>query len=250
MIIFSHFVSRARKEHSNSICLSIYGRTISDLCESTSQALAFRTGYLELRLDYLHSAFRNLAELPKIEAPSNQILTFRSKDEGGVSKVSDRTRKRILLKMISNNPGALIDIEIDTLKSIPEILDSSKSSLNARLIASSHNFTRTEEQSLLEDLVIASVKQFSPSIVKIVRQANDFGDNMRLLSLYKLAERISPTKLVAFCSGPLGIFSRIACVSFGSPFTFASLPGKKTAAGQLDVESMAVLLDSWETNQR
>ncbi len=87
--------------------------------------------------------------------------------------------------MISSNPETLVDIEISTLKSFPEILDSSKNSpLNTRLIASSHNFTRTEDQGSLEDLVTATVKQFSPSIVKIVRQANEFSDNLKVLSLY------------------------------------------------------------------
>jgi len=251
MTFFHPLNLERRCGQSSSVCVSIFGRSIADLKRSASEALTFHPGFLELRLDYLGAAGQSLAELPNTDENTNKILTFRSQNEGGVSRVSDRTRKHILLEVISANPRSLIDVEINTLKSSPEILNALRnSSLESKLIASSHNFRRIEKESELESLVIAAAHRFSPSIVKVVRQANEFSDNLRILSLYKLAQEISPTKLVAFCSGPLGIFSRIACVSYGSPFTFASLPNRKTAPGQLDVQTMTVLLDSWGVNQK
>ncbi len=230
------------------VCVSVYGRTIPDLKKSLSLARSFDPGFIELRLDYLHSLLEKIPSLPATGFEGNEIVTYRARDEGGEARVSDDTRRQILLEIISKISPPMIDVEARTLEAFPEVYDllQKPSRRSMKLIASSHNFEKTEDEEELMNLVIGTAKRFTPSIVKVVRWANDFDDNLRMLSLYRLRDKIEPSGLIAFCAGPLGIFSRISCVSYGSPFTFASLPNRSTAKGQLDITSMIVLLDSWD----
>ncbi len=230
------------------VCVSVYGRTIPDLKKSLNLARSFDPGFIELRLDYLHSLLEKIPSLPATGFEGNEIVTYRARDEGGEARVSDDTRRQILLEIISKISPPMIDVEARTLEAFPEVYDllQKPSRRSMKLIASSHNFEKTEDEEELMNLVIGTAKRFTPSIVKVVRWANDFDDNLRMLSLYRLRDKIKPSGLIAFCAGPLGIFSRISCVSYGSPFTFASLPNRSTAKGQLDITSMIVLLDSWD----
>jgi 3-dehydroquinate dehydratase I len=226
-------------------CVSVYARTARGLSEEIERALAFNPAYVELRLDYLRDVLVEIQRLAKRKRRANEIFTFRARREGGISSISDKIRRLILSEIISEISPPILDIEMNTLVIFPEVRDSLRRS-RSKLIVSSHDFARTDPTEKLENLILGAARRYSPSFVKIVRQANDFSDNLRILSLYKLSDKIKPARLVAFCSGPLGIFSRIACVSYGSPFTFASLPNKKTAPGQLDVNSMNLLLDCWK----
>jgi 3-dehydroquinate dehydratase I len=229
---------------SKRICISVYGHNLQTLKKNFARALKFEPSYVELRLDYLEDAINCAPKLDDLGRDERQIFTFRARSEGGAARISDKARKTLLLELLSKVAPATVDIEIRTLELFPELLDSTQAS-GTRLIVSSHDFAGTGKQSDLERLIVLSVRKYTPAVVKIVRGANRFDDNITLLSLYRISEKIRPTKLVAFCVGPLGIFSRLACIGCGSPFTFASLPGKRTAPGQLDAESMISLLSSW-----
>ena len=199
---------------------------------------------IELRLDYLRPIKSSDLKEIRGHLQGNEIITFRKRVEGGVAKIGRNTHRNLLLDIISICRPAFVDIDISTLESFPIIVDSLRNT-NSRLIASSHDFTKTEQTSDLSKLVKNSIDHYSPHFVKVVRKANEFSDNLRILSLYNLRDKIRPSKLIAFCSGSLGLFSRISCVEFGSPFTYASLPDERTAPGQLDVGSMKSLLADW-----
>ncbi len=237
---------------SKRICVSVFGRNLAQLENNATLAQSFDPGFIELRLDYLRS-FSDLSQLKKFKGGrSARIFTLRSPGEGGVRKISDEVRKQRLLEIITQLRPSLVDVELSTLETNPEIQDifNGASSRSTQLIASSHNFERTERVEDLETIVMTAVLQYHPAIIKIVRQANNFNDNLTMLSLYRQLEKIKPVKLIAFCTGPLGMFSRIACVSYGSPFTYAALQDRETASGQLDVRSMKILLESWELKRR
>ncbi|MDA4130858.1 MAG: type I 3-dehydroquinate dehydratase, partial [Thaumarchaeota archaeon] len=97
----------------------------------------------------------------------------------------------------------------------------------------------------LRKLVLNTYELYKPYAIKIVRGAKHFTDNQLLLSLYSMVDRLAPTELIAFCAGPLGVLSRLSCIQSGSPLTYASFPGEKTAPGQLEVETMQRLFKNW-----
>jgi 3-dehydroquinate dehydratase-1 len=236
--------SRKRKHSflASKVCISVYGRSLSDLKERIREARLFDPAFIELRLDYLE----DLSDVIKISKDllGNEICTFRSRAEGGVTRISENRRLEILHSIISQVRPPLIDIEISTLDTEPSLRNQVELA-GAKLICSSHNFHSIESASKLRRLVQRAHKRNSPYAIKIVRRAGTFDDNRRILSLYKEAEKIVPSKLIAFCAGPMGILSRINCISLGSPFTYVSLPNEKTAPGQLEVSTMQTLLEKW-----
>jgi len=68
-------------------------------------------------------------------------------------------------------------------------------------------------------------------------------DNLRVLRLYDSSiDSNLPKKLNAFCTGKLGICSRVLSLFLGAPFAYTSLPGEPLAAGQLDIDTMRKVL--------
>ena len=226
----------------SSLCLSVYGSNLSDLRKKFMLARSFHPGFLEIRLDYLKELNSlQLLEVKKL-LRGNEILTIRSPTEGGVSNFEEETRISLLQKVISEIEPRYLDIEISTLIAHPEILANFESS-KSLLIASFHDFARTPSRSKLKRIIQSSPKTRSLYAVKIVCKAQRFQDNFRLLSLYDYARKIS-LRIIAFCMGEYGLYSRVACVDLGSPFTYVSLPKEATAPGQLDIKVMKTLLEA------
>ncbi|MFX1589330.1 MAG: type I 3-dehydroquinate dehydratase, partial [Promethearchaeota archaeon] len=71
---------------------------------------------------------------------------------------------------------------------------------------------------------------------KLIFTAQKFEDNLIPLKLCKELSH-SNQKIISFCMGSLGIFSRLMCVLTGSFLTYASLE-EKTASGQLNIRKM------------
>ena len=98
-----------------------------------------------------------------------------------------------------------------------------------------HDFKKTPNESQLKSR-LKKMEKFS-NVVKIVTVAKSVSDASRLLSLYSVK---SKNKMVAFCMGDQGKFSRILCLHLGSPFTYVSL-GKAIAPGQFSVDEIKSL---------
>lgn len=233
--------NKATKKKST-VCLSVYGRNLSDLRSKLRLAHGFHPEFLEIRLDYLKQLNNSdLLEVKKL-LRGNEILTIRSPSEGGVNSFNENTRISLLTELISEIEPSFLDIEMSTLRAHPELLVNLESR-KSLLIASFHDFERTPSESKLKRIIQSSPKTRALYAVKIVCKAQRFQDNFRLLSLYDYARKLS-LRLIAFCMGEYGLYSRVACVDRGSPFTYVSLPKEITAPGQLNIEVMKTLLEA------
>jgi 3-dehydroquinate dehydratase type I len=68
-------------------------------------------------------------------------------------------------------------------------------------------------------------------------------DNLSLLNLIGRGRKRG-IEVVAFCLGPLGRISRLACILIGGAFTYAALEsGAEAAPGQLSLAKMRQLLE-------
>ena len=104
-----------------------------------------------------------------------------------------------------------------------------------KLLISWHDFKKTPNESQLKSRY-NKMRKFS-NVVKIVTVAKNVSDASRVLSLYSVK---SKNKMIAFCMGEQGKFSRILCLHLGSPFTYVSL-GKAIAPGQFSVNEIKSL---------
>lgn len=160
-----------------------------------------------------------------------------------------------------------VDIEIEAPVDYLEYVKSYARVNGCTLIISYHNFEGT--QSLQELQTIYDIcRRKGADIVKIVTTAHTLSDAARVMELYKYSKTDKElvacnymergeesgslsnsfgqeqARLVAFCIGEAGKFTRHLCLALGSPFTYCALDkDSATASGQYTKKEMQELLN-------
>jgi 3-dehydroquinate dehydratase I len=222
------------------LCISTFGRNIKSLERSVSQARSLDPDLIELRLDFTKDIdAQKLANVRRF-LKGNEILTIRSRKEGGRNpSLSEKERIGLIRYMIRHLQPSYVDIEIQTIRKYPALIREINES-NTKLIASFHDLEGVRDLTYLRYIAFsAPLRSKSLFAVKIVKYARSIQDNLKVLGLYSsLGKEINSSRLVTFCTGRLGISSRILCLFLGSPYSYASLPGEPVASGQLDIKTM------------
>ncbi|MFX0140344.1 MAG: type I 3-dehydroquinate dehydratase [Candidatus Hodarchaeota archaeon] len=216
-----------------------------------NKAIKTEPKLIELRFDYIPDintlSIDFLRELLNIIHPhATVIFTFRDSSEGGQIEIEQKDRFKILKMLIESEPDYL-DIEMRTNKNILSEIINLTSQKGVKLIYSYHNFEKTlayEEgihliqnfnEKLIQELSLEP-KILQDNIYKLIFTAQQFEDNLIPLKLCKEFSN-SNQRIISFCMGTLGIFSRITCVFAGSFLTYTSLE-EQTAPGQIDIKKM------------
>jgi 3-dehydroquinate dehydratase/shikimate dehydrogenase len=148
------------------------------------------------------------------------IATNRVKSEGGNFNGSEG--QRIMLLEEAVNLGAnYVDLELNYL---PENFDKRAS----KLIVSYHNFAETPENL---DEIYKKICDKNADIVKIATKANNEFDVDRMIDLIEYSKK----DIIGICMGELGKRTRLHPKNY---LTFACLPGKESAPGQMTLEEL------------
>ena len=171
------------------------------------------------------------------QAPLPVIATVRSVNQGGRFAGDNAERLRLILQAAESGCSYL-DWEFRHDEGLPTEL----SHIRNQIILSYHNFQETpldaKLRSLFQEMAAAGTE-----VVKVVTRAQKMEDNLTVLSLIGHGRR-QDQKVVAFCLGPMGRISRVACLLVGGAFTYASLEtGAEAAPGQLTVSEIRQTLD-------
>jgi 3-dehydroquinate dehydratase type I len=193
---------------------------------------AARRGFwTEIRLDYLEQP--SLQRLFRTR-PGKVIATNRLESEGGRWRGSEAERRLLLEEALGYGVDCL-DLELAADAAWRREIWSRRGS--TRIILSWHDFSGTPDSSRLEE-VLQEMLAGDGDILKIVTQAREPEDNLRVLSLIPRA-RTAGREIIAFCMGPLGKWSRVVAPYLGSFLTFAPFSKKGASApGQLTVNEM------------
>jgi 3-dehydroquinate dehydratase type I len=216
------------------ICISIIARNPAEAVEKMKRAEGL-ADIVEIRLDLMQSF--DVKEL--IEAASKLVLvTYRSEQEGGRGR-GDANLVTSYLTHALKAGADYVDVEFRMPTALRhEIL---KIGGPSRVILSSHLPDFTPSSEILHAL-LKRMAGTGAELVKIVSQATKPEDNLRILDLIPMATGLG-VKAVAFCMGPMGRISRVACPLLGGFLTFASLErGEESAAGQIPAPEMQKIL--------
>jgi 3-dehydroquinate dehydratase/shikimate dehydrogenase len=189
----------------------------------------------EIRLDYLRDFdFGSLEALRLLLAGKRLpvILTCRAVEEGGVQRIDDSTRLKLVVEG-SRRLGEYCDIEAAHYQQAARLNPDL-----SRLILSYHNLTETPAnlRSIYRRLTARPA-----AIHKIVTYANDVTDCLATFRVLEQA-RQERRKLIALAMGPRGLITRVLAPSRGGFLTYASLgKGRESAAGQPTCEELADL---------
>lgn len=189
---------------------------------------------LEWRLDVTRD--------PKVEtvlpqSPLPVIATVRSVEQGGHFSGTRQEQLRLLIRAATSG-SSYVDWEFRPSEPLPDEL----SIMRERVILSYHDFEQTPAERELESL-FDQMAASSTGVVKVVTLAQRMEDNISSLNLIGRG-RNRGIEVVAFCLGPLGRISRLACLLMGGAFTYAALEsGAEAAPGQLTLAKMRQLLE-------
>ena len=222
------------------ICVSLAEPTCDALLKRLQQVAA-KADMAEVRLDALADMESlDLVSLIK-DCPCPLIFTNRFSAEGGLFSGSEEERISFLEKAISAGAD-YVDIELRTDQALRDAIVKKAHEAGAKLIISYHDFSCTPAKEKLID-VFDSERRAGADIGKIVTMAAGPQDVLKVFSLYfKALDEGIP--LIAFCMGPFGKMSRLACLAMGAYLTYASpAMGHEAAPGQIPLDDLRAMVD-------
>jgi 3-dehydroquinate dehydratase-1 len=222
------------------ICVSLAEPTCEAMLKRLQQVAA-KADMAEVRLDTLADVESlDLVSLIK-DRPCPFIFTNRSSAEGGLFSGSEEERISLLEKAISAGAD-YIDIELRTDPALRDAIVKEVRKSGIKLIISYHDFSCTPAKERLIE-VFDSERRAGADIGKIVTMAEGPRDVLSVLSLhFKAMDEGFP--LIAFCMGPFGKMSRLACLAMGAYLTYASpARGHEAAPGQIPLDDLRAMVD-------
>ena len=175
------------------------------------------------RIDEIASAEPSLQDLPQ---QSREIKAMQIAEKRLVRAIEAGAR--------------YVDVEIEAQKQMSKRVRQAAHENGTIFIRSYHDFDGTDSLEALKAIVEKCVYH-GADMVKIVTLAQSEADIDKILALYQWCreekasgnERIgalSDGGLIAFCMGEEGRSSRLDCLKFGAPYTYAALTEEEAAA--------------------
>ena len=129
-----------------------------------------------------------------------------------------------------------VDLEIEAPPQVGKRLSRLARESGTTFIRSFHDFEGTPSLETLRDIV-SRCRRYGGGLVKIVTTARSEEDVRTVRDLYRDEEE---GRLVAFCMGARGRESRLQCLGWGAPYTYAAwVAGEEAADGQIPFAQMA-----------
>ncbi|MGD9504437.1 MAG: type I 3-dehydroquinate dehydratase [Syntrophobacteraceae bacterium] len=225
------------------LCGCLVDAPVSDLPDVMRRS---ELDMLEWRLDLFaenHSwgaTFEALSVLtPDSSSRLPVLATNRPKEQGGAFDGPEFLRIDALLRAASAG-AEWVDLEADASDGALERLRSR----DVGILLSHHDFAGTPDSDFLRRK-LESMARRGADALKLITYAREPSDNLRALDLIAFGRGELGMDVIAFCMGPLGRWSRIACLLLGSPWTYVQLPGQSgSAPGQLSPSDARSLLEA------
>ena len=214
------------------ICIPVIDKNINDALKSAEEALKV-ADIVEFRADILESVDKQ--DIEKM-AKYPSIITIRADWEGGEYK-KDSNKRIELYKIAIENNIKFIDIELNEEKNKELVKFRDKIGSKTKIIVSYHDFEKTPSKNELMEVVEKELK--IGDIAKFATMAQNKNDLLKIFAVISIYEG----KIIGIGMGEAGKLTRIIGVKLGSILTFASMEGRSSAPGQVDVVKLKKI---WE----
>ena len=222
------------------ICTTIQNKNLAQIAEALESC-----EMAEIRLDRCDLSMKDIEECFTSDVPlvatcrladliatdpslQDESLTPQSKE----IKAAQIAEKR-LCKAIEAG-ARYVDVEIEAPKQMSKRVRNVAHESGTVFIRSYHNFEGTDSLEALK-AIVEKCFYHGADLVKVVTTAHSPEDVERVMSLYESAD----ANLIAFCMGEAGRSSRLECLRYGAPYTYAALTEDEAAApGQMATADM------------
>ena len=223
------------------ICTTIQNKTAEQILEALEHC-----EMAEIRLDRCELSARDTENVFTSDVPL--VATCRiaevAQNEPSLQGLTDSAREIKAMQIAEKRlvraieAGArYVDVEIEAQKQMSKRVRSAAHENGTIFIRSYHDFEGTDSYEALKALV-EKCKYHGADIVKLVTTAHSSEDVERVMALYEWAHAEN-IDLIAFCMGEAGRQSRLDCLKYGAPYTYAALSADEAAApGQWPTDEM------------
>ena len=219
------------------VCVPVCVRHASEVRDGIHRA-ANIADFVEVRFDCLDQSDQDLLreEVIRYSTGKPLILTNRSQDQGGHSKLSHEARIRFWSALQTLPEGWLADIEFDLVNEFASTDSQTRLGVDWKnIVCSYHHFNGTPEDL---ETIYGRMATTPARILKIAVTANDATDCLPVFRLLERSQR-EGRDLIAIAMDSAGIITRVLGPSRGSFLTFASLDDEgATAPGQLTAREL------------
>lgn len=230
------------------IIVPMVGNTAEELEKEAELIHTLDCDLVEWRIDFFEqvSNFQAIASLSHnlkaiLEKPL--LITFRTKNEGGVYDLSESDYFELYKTIISNGNLNLLDVELFMPeKQVNELIDLAHKN-EIKIIMCNHDFQKTPEK---EEIIhrLRSMQDKGADICKIAVMPTASEDVLTLLNATReMYETYAQVPLITMSMGALGMISRVSGQVFGSAATFGSAT-TASAPGQVPVVELRKMLET------
>lgn len=230
------------------IIVPMVGNTAEELEKEAELIHTLDCDLVEWRIDFFEqvSNFQAVASLSHnlkaiLEKPL--LITFRTKNEGGVYDLSESDYFELYKTIISNGNLNLLDVELFMPeKQVNELIDLAHKN-EIKIIMCNHDFQKTPEK---EEIIhrLRSMQDKGADICKIAVMPTASEDVLTLLDATReMFETYAQVPLITMSMGALGMISRVSGQVFGSAATFGSAT-TASAPGQVPVVELRKMLET------
>jgi 3-dehydroquinate dehydratase I len=235
------------------ICVSLVGRTLSQLMEESAYLKSVELDLVEWRVDYFEhvedcekviEALRKIREI-LLEIPL--IFTFRSLKEGGEKEVSDSYYFELNQTIAETGLVDIIDIELFNDEGKIRSVVGAAHSANVFVIISNHDFEKTPAK---EEIIarLRKAQELDCDLPKIAVMPKSSRDVLTLLEATNtMHEQYADRPIITMSMAGKGVISRLTGEVFGSALTFGAAQ-KASAPGQVPVEELKSTLNLIHSN--
>jgi len=238
------------------ICTTIINKDLEGILEALE-----RCEMAEIRLDSCDLSMKDIDEVFSSDVPL--VATCRIADimanDPSLQDLPQQSREiramqkaeRLLVRAIEAG-ARYVDVEMEAQKQMSKRVRNAAHENGTVFIRSYHDFNGTDSLEALKALV-EKCCYHGADVVKLVTTAHTEEDAVRVMSLYSWVAdehahareagesvgKLADGGLIAFCMGEAGRQSRLDCLKYGSPYTYAAFTAEEAAApGQWPMEEM------------
>ena len=235
------------------ICVPMTGKDRSALLEEAGRIRDIKADLAEWRADFYEGLSHEeslpdmLREIRNALGEIPLIFTIRTVSEGGNAEISEKEYEKYTLTAAESGNVDLIDIEYFSHENVSELIRRIQMT-GAKVIASTHDFEKTEEKEALVQR-FKRMDETGADILKIAVMPKNFEDVAAIMQATKEMCTCTSKPLISMSMGSIGSISRIAGENFGSCLTFATV-GAASAPGQFPIQELRVMMEALHQENR
>lgn len=219
------------------------GVTEEEILASAKEIAAAKPDIMEWRIDYYEAGIKDNEKLIATAKALRDVVgelpilvTFRTKNEGGVLKLGEDEYLDLVATVVTNSLGDAVDIELFHDEERVKDLVKQAHNYNVVVIMSNHDFEKVPAKDVIE-FRLKKMAELGADVPKLACMPHSADDVLTLLSATNDAHKALANPIITMAMADLGKVSRIAGQVFGSCLSFGAV-GKTSAPGQLSIEDL------------